>query len=43
MFEKWKRRYNRGWTNKSQLQRLVDLEVLTKEEYKDITGEEYKS
>lgn len=40
-FEKWNKRYQKHWCTRDQLRRLVLLEVLTKEEYKEITGEEY--
>jgi uncharacterized XkdX family phage protein len=40
-FEKWKDRYDKYWCTKEQLKRLVQLEVLTMEEYKEITGEDY--
>ncbi len=40
-FEKWNWRYQKHWCTKSQLKRLVVLEVLTTEEYKTITGEDY--
>jgi len=40
-FEKWNERYKKHWCTKDQLKRLVQLEVLTQEEYKLITGEEY--
>ena len=40
-FEKWNLRYQKHWCTKSQLKRLVVLEVLTTEEYKTITGEDY--
>ena len=40
-FEKWNWRYQKHWCAKSQLKRLVVLEVLTTEEYKTITGEDY--
>ena len=33
MFEKWKTRYDNGWATDVQLQRLVDLGVLTQAEY----------
>lgn len=41
VFEKWSRRYKKYWCTKNQLKQLVQLEVLTVEEYKEITGEEY--
>lgn len=37
-FEKWKDRYEKRWCTKEQLQRLVQLGVLTEEEYKEIKG-----
>lgn len=40
MYEKYKERYNRGGCTKSQLKRLVELQVLTADEYREITGEE---
>ncbi|WP_084145911.1 XkdX family protein [Anaerovorax odorimutans] len=41
-FEKWDDRYKKHWCTKEQLQRLVLLTVLTAEQYKGITGEDYK-
>lgn len=38
-FEKWKERYNKKWCTKEQLQRLVQLKVLSEEEYSEIVGE----
>lgn len=40
-FEKWNSRYKKHWCTKGQLRRLVQLEVLTAEQYKEITGVEY--
>ena len=40
-FEKWNDRYKKHWCTKDQLRRLVQLGVLTEEDYKEITGEEY--
>ena len=40
-FEKWDYRYKKHWCTKTQLKRLVVLEVLTPDEYKTITGEDY--
>ncbi len=40
VFEKWEDRYKKNWCTKDQLKRLVGLEVLTSEEYEEITGEE---
>ena len=41
-FEKWKDRYDKNWCTKEQLGKLVALGVLTEENYKDITGEEFE-
>lgn len=40
-FKKWNDRFYRGGVRRDQLQRLVALEVLTKEEYKEITGDDF--
>ena len=40
-FEKWDTRYKKHWCTKEQLKRLVQLNVLSLDEYKLITGEEY--
>lgn len=40
-FEKWNTRYEKSWCTKAQLKRLVELGVLTADEYKTITGEDY--
>lgn len=40
-FEKWKSRYDKNWATKEQLQTLVQLQVLTADEYFQITGEMY--
>lgn len=40
-FEKWSERYKMNWCTKEQLQKLVSLKVLTPEDYKNITGEDY--
>lgn len=40
-FEKWKSRYEKHWCTKEQLQVLVQLGVLTPEQYEEITGEPY--
>jgi len=40
-FEKWQDRYNKHWVTTEQLQKLVQLKVLTEQEYEQITGEEY--
>ena len=39
--EKWSDRYKKHWCTKAQLKRLVGLTVLTEEQYKEITGEDY--
>lgn len=39
LFEKYAKRYARGGCTKAQLAKLVELGVLTEEEYKEITGE----
>lgn len=39
-FEKWEDRYKKNWCTKDQLKRLVGLEVLTSEQYEEITGED---
>ena len=41
LFEKYKARYKKGGCTKSQLRKLVDLDVLTEDEYEEITGEKY--
>ena len=43
IYQKYERRYNRGGCTKEQLQELVDLGVLTTEEYEKITGETYET
>lgn len=40
-FEKWNDRYKRHWCTKEQLRKLVGLNVLSEEEYEQITGEAY--
>ena len=40
--EKYQKRYEKGGCTVEQLRRLVELEALTAEEYKEITNEEYK-
>lgn len=42
-FEKWKDRYDRHWCTKAQLKMLVNLEVLSAEDYEEITGDVYES
>lgn len=37
-----KERYERGGCTKEQLKKFVGFAVITAEEYKEITGEEYK-
>lgn len=41
-FEKWNDRYSKHWCTREQLKKLVDLSVLTTEDYSNITGEEYE-
>lgn len=41
-FDKWNDRYKKHWCTKSQLKQLVQLEVLTEEEYEEITEEVYE-
>lgn len=41
LFEKYRKRYNRGGCRKDQLAELVELEAITAEEYEEITGEKY--
>ena len=41
LFEKYKKRYQRGGCTKEQLARLVELGALTPAEYEEITGEVY--
>lgn len=43
MFEELKRRYEKNWCRKDQLQRFVQLGVITEQEYEDITGEPYEA
>ena len=43
IYQKYMRRYKRGGCTKEQLQELVDLGVLTAEEYEEITGETYET
>ena len=40
-FEKWDDRYKKHWCTKGQLKRLVQLNVLSPDEYKLIAGEDY--
>lgn len=40
-FEKWNERYEKNWCTKEQLKMLVSLQVLTEQEYQQITGETY--
>lgn len=41
MFETLRDRYEKNWCRKDQLQRYVALGVITAEEYKLITAEDY--
>ena len=40
--KKYQRRYKRGGCTKEQLRELVEVGLITKEDYKEITGEEYE-
>ena len=40
-FEKWKYRYKNGYATENHIYRLVNLGVLTKQQYKEIIGQEY--
>jgi len=40
-FEKWEQRYEKHWCTEEQLKRLVQLGVLSENEYYQITGEVY--
>lgn len=42
MFDKLKERYDKGYIRNDQLKRYVDLGVITADEYKEITGEDYE-
>lgn len=42
MFEELKRRYEKKWCRKDQLKQYVELDAITKEEYKKITGEAFE-
>ena len=39
--EKYLKRYEKNGCTKDQLKKLVELEALTEDEYKEITGEVY--
>lgn len=39
MFERWKDRYKKGWATEIQLQRLVDIGLLTQLEYNLIVAQ----
>lgn len=43
MFENIKQRYQMGWIRVDQLKRYVQLQAITKDEYKLICGENYTS
>ena len=38
MFERWKTRYKNGWATEEQLQRLVNLGLITQSEYDQIVA-----
>lgn len=40
-FLKYKKRYERGGCRKDQLKELVELEAITADEFREITGEDY--
>ena len=40
-FEKWSMYYSKGWATLEQIGKLVELSVLTPEEYQAITEEVY--
>ena len=42
LYEKYYERYKRGGCTKEQLNKLVQLEALTADEYEQITGEAYE-
>ena len=41
-FERWNDRYQKIWCTKEQLRKLVVLGLLSPEEFKLITGEDYE-
>lgn len=41
-FERWNDRYQKSWCTKEQLRKLVILGLLSAEEFKLITGEDYE-
>lgn len=41
LFKKYRDRYYRGGCRKDQLRELVELEAITADEYKEITGDTY--
>lgn len=43
MFEKIKSRYDKGWVTLAQLQKYVELGVITEEQYTEICGQPYPS
>lgn len=40
-YQKWSYYYSKGWATKAQLQQVVKLGGLTREEYEQITGEPF--
>lgn len=42
MYEKIKKRYDKGYVTREQLHRYVELEAITPEEYEEICGEPYE-
>ena len=41
LYEYYKKRYGKGYCTKEQLRKIVALDRLTADEYKEITGEDY--
>ena len=41
LYKKYRDRYYRGGCRKDQLKELVELEAITADEFKEITGEDY--
>jgi len=42
-FEKWKYRYENGYATENHIYRLVNLGVLTEQQYTQIVGQEFPS
>lgn len=43
LFEKYNTRFANGYCAKEQLEKIVELNLLSYEEYKEITGEEFNN